>query len=227
MIVNQKTQKMSMLFDKIISSNSKRFICKYKDKCKFNIKNEACHTGYFGDDNSKVMLIAEAPSTSGGKGVFRGGNTKNITRNKKSELYDLIEFIKKEYGYYPYFTDAIKCGVAKQNNKGNILKIRKKYCVEYLLKEILIMNPDEIICIGNMSKKIINENKDKIIRDLNKEVKIRNLIHYSKQGSLPLHIEDKKNIIWRIQCGKLSKKEIEKTSILNLKSIERYFKNNS
>jgi len=45
------------------------FNCSEKDKCTVDQANEPIWTTYFGDENEKVMLVGEAPSTAGGLGA--------------------------------------------------------------------------------------------------------------------------------------------------------------
>ncbi|MBA7547785.1 hypothetical protein ES705_40221 [subsurface metagenome] len=200
-------------FDK---SQKCRFFCEKKESCKVtNIDPK--YPGAIGDDNTDIMLIAEAPSASGGYGAHNGGKIENIEENKKSPLYDLIDFIKNNYHTIPYFTDLIKCGVSKQKNKSK-LRYRKKNCMEkFLMKEINIIKPKIIFCIGKSAYEALVDYQEK--EKIDSYVQIKYLVHYSRQANFNLSIEDKKEIIWKIQAGLIGKEQI-KNRILELSYIK-------
>lgn len=194
-----------------------------KKKCEFKcIHSEDCkvesssprYTGALGSKDTDVMLIAEAPSSAEGIGSYFGGNIKDslAISTKSDGLNNLISFIEKGQKTTPYFTDVIKCGVPKQNNKSGLSKNRKNNCIKYFLdKEIEIINPRIIFCIGKTAFNVINK------INLSKKYEVINLIHYSRQANMHLSISDKKKI-WEIQSGIVNENEFDNV-ILNLECI--------
>jgi uracil-DNA glycosylase family 4 len=175
------------------------------------LSKEACFTPLFGDNDTKIMLVAEAPSVrKNNVGSYVGGMLKDVPGKNLSSIRD---FIKKHYNTTPYFTDLMKCGAEKQTRevKSRIFEIRTENCVKhYLLKEIRIIKPKILICLGWRSfsklKKVQNE---KIIP---KNIKVINLLHYGSQANLPLTSQDKLNYIWPVQIGKLKDTNLRRLS---------------
>jgi len=185
------------------------FCCDCINECEVEVKEEAIWSPYFGDSNSKVMLIAEAPSITVGKGPHTGGMFKD------SEFVHLKNFVKKYYNTVPHFTDVMKCGVSRQTaqHKSRVFKKRTKNCFEkYLIKEIEIIKPEVILCLGNTAFDAVNDEFNKADSRIQRSTKIIKLVHYSKQANLQLTIKDKEDIIWPIQIGKLDKENLKDLS---------------
>ncbi len=183
------------------------FSCKYQGQCKVHKKTEPIWSPLIGDIDDKrhnVMLVAEAPSTSGGKGVHLGGLLEDRCAQKKedSEFSKFLEFFNKELGFWPYFTDLVKCGPTRVGDKATI-KRRAERCVKhFLLSEIKIIEPDFIYCIGKTSYNALKQYK--LHKSSGETIKLIPLIHYSRQAGLPLTSMDKR-LIWRWQLKPLTK----------------------
>jgi uracil-DNA glycosylase len=196
--------------------------------CSVDIDSEPIYTPYFGNEQTKIMVIAEAPSLTAkrqaGKkqgGVCVGGRFDDIKEDKASPLYRLRNFIKDTWNTTPYFTDMVKCGFANQRVKAK-LEQRISNCSELLLfDEIKALNPNKIFCIGNRAKKLLDEHKDMF-----KGIDVFKLIHYSGQGQLQLTIEDKVKFIWRIQSKILREEELNNLKLTGLECIRKLIKDN-
>jgi len=182
------------------------FICNHyiNKKCKIDINNDPIFTGYPSKKDTDIMVIGEAPSRKGGKGIHISPFINEIKEERGSALYAIRDFCRENYRTIPYFTDLCKCGVLNQKEKK--IKLAKRYenCFNaHLINEIEIIKPSVIITLGNNVYKKICEKKDYIKEKIGKkEIKIIQLMHYSNKASLPLTIEDKINIVWRYQIGK-------------------------
>ncbi len=64
----------------------KKFICNCKKECKYDIKTTPSYSPFLGDANTNVMLIAEAPSSAEGIGVFYSGHFEKFFEEKKKEI---------------------------------------------------------------------------------------------------------------------------------------------
>jgi hypothetical protein len=198
---------------------AREFTCSCQDSCKVE-KDSPKHSSWLGDEDTKIMLVGEAPSNQGkGKCYFSGNFSKYIIDNPKGNknfriLYDF--FSNNDEGNsrpVPYFTDLMKCGVPKQKDKKGLSKQRITNCTaKFLKKEIEIIKPEKVYCIG---KTAYNEVKK---LGLEKNIEIIYLLHYSGQGNLQIPIDDKK-MIWKIQMGELKDKDAE-NAILRLKFIQ-------
>ncbi|HHT9120641.1 MAG TPA: uracil-DNA glycosylase family protein [Candidatus Hypogeohydataceae bacterium YC41] len=182
------------------------FACENKSKCEVK-ESEPIWSPAFGTEGTKVMIVAEAPSAAEGKGPFSGGLVKQWTKKIEPYYYALFQFVE-EYYSTPYFTDLVKCGVSKQTKEmKKSLKKRISNCVErFLLREIAIIHPRDILCLGKESyctlKKLQNEGKIK------RNIKLFQLIHCSNQARLTLSLQDKENVIWPFQITGEKKGEL-------------------
>ena len=188
------------------------FHCDKESECGIDKKkeNEPIWSPAFGDKKATVMFVAEAPSTTGGMGPHLGGLFRDwpsdSDRIKQGKIIDFIKFFTNELNYYPYFTDLVKCGPANSGDKKTIEK-RAQICVElFLLKEIEIINPTHIYCVGRRSYDWLS--KYKLFQSNGNRIELKFLIHYSPQAGLPLKYEDKK-LIWQWQLGKLATNDIK------------------
>ena len=204
-------QKDFICNDFAIRGKAEAFICPLQQECKVNQVAEPIWTAALGSDDTKVMIVAEAPSAKGGIGPHIGGLVKNWTHEKS--VNSLFTFVQKYFNTIPYFTDLMKCGVSRQTKekKSLVFKARIKNCLtHYLLKEIKIIKPEIILCVGNLSFSALKDCRNRgLINDSTKLVK---LIHYGRQAGLPLSPDDKKNLIWPIQVGKVSKDRLRDLS---------------
>lgn len=183
-----------------------KFTCPKIKECKVNEETEPIWTSYIGDDNSNVMVVAEAPSKTGGTGAQIGGLT--IDNMKDPGLRALFNFVKNYFNTIPYFTDLMKCGVAKQTKEyKKVFKIRKSNCVKhFLLKEIEILKPRVILCVGSESFNEIKNAREKGI--IKNEIEVYKLLHYGRQANLPIKSDDKEKIIWPYQINRISKDKL-------------------
>lgn len=86
-----------------------------------------------GEEKSKVLIIGETPSSGKGTKKRVGAKTSmlfsNITDDNDSPQYLLKEFILKQYGSIPFFTEFVKCGVLSQKNDKHKLEVRKNHAL--------------------------------------------------------------------------------------------------
>lgn len=161
------------------------------------------------------MLVAEAPSTGGGKGPHLGGLFKDWP-SSKSEFIKFRDFFSNELGFMPYFTDLVKCGSKNAGDKTTISQ-RAKRCVDLLLlREIKVIDPDYIYCIGHKAYTCLKEYEP--CKSTGEPIQLIPLIHYSKQAGLPLKSVDKE-LIWRWQLGRLTRNYVENVPL----SLLSYF----
>ncbi|HRH65184.1 MAG TPA: uracil-DNA glycosylase family protein [Bacteroidia bacterium] len=195
------------------------FKCIHAESCVVDLTKEAAYTGILGDTNTDIMIVAESPTTRYGTGCFWGGNINNLLERSEKNLKSLIQFIINydEKKRKPYFTDTIKCGLEKTREKEK-LSPRKNNCTQkFLLKEIEIIQPKLIVCLGDHSYKILDRLKTD--NKINHEIDLIKLHHYSNRASLTLTIEDKENIIWPIQFNLLKKDEAAQ-KVLTIKHLK-------
>ena len=196
------------------------FKCPNINICNVQPEKEPIYTPMPGDDNTSIMIIAEAPSGNGGTGPKVGGFFGDV-KEHKSPLFILKRFIIDTFGEIPYFTDLIKCGVAKQRDK-DVLNTREPHCIDmFLIKEIKIMKPRHIFCIGWRAQNALDKLQKKNLID--NTIRIVNLMHYSRQALLPLSPEDKRKIIWKMQADMLTKEDLEGMNLLSLSYFRNYF----
>ena len=239
MITSFKLAKLENLFQTSFSFENLRtfkklkitdFHCSNCTQCRVDINSEPIYTPYTGDENTKIMIIGEAPSRSGineGPGPHIGGDFNELKDSGKSPITEVREFVKENYsGTVPYCTDMIKCGVAKQNGKNAKLSLRAENCIEkFLRKEIKIIEPDIIFCtVFSVYDYIIKMHQ---IGKIDGGVRIIKLIHYSRRGSLLLSIRDKRELIWKVQAGLLGEEDLKGMSILELSAVKKYLNTGS
>lgn len=190
---------------------AKAFHCPNERKCSVDKEKEPIHFPYIGYDNTHVMIVAEAPSIGRGTGgpyiVGRFDDIDERLLGKSSPIYAIKTFVKKNYNTVPYFTDLVKCGFANQSSSGKekILKKRALNCHnKILLREIQIIQPKIILCLGKQSHTLLKEYKSD--KNISSSIKLFYLMHYSRRASLPLSPEDKSNIVWEWQIGSSSER---------------------
>lgn len=189
------------------------FHCPLQNECKVNQIEEPIWSPSLGDEGTEIMIVAEAPSGTGGLGPYIAGLTKDWKGEKIVDA--LFNFVKKHFSTVPYFTDLMKCGLAKQTKEAKkIFKNRISNCIShYLIKEIEIIKPRIILCLGSESYSALQKAKSNNI--INKNIEIIKLIHYGRQANLPLTIEDKENLIWPFQVNKISKESMVELDYFN------------
>lgn len=181
----------------------KHFNCPNATGCDFRIRHESSWSPAFGDEESRVMLVAEAPSSKGGHGVgaYTGGVYRQWEAAFDPALVSLREFTREYFGCVPHFTDLVKCGVARQTpGAKKVLTRRIKLCFEHLLREeIAILSPEVIVCVGERAFTELSAFQR--AGNISSSIQLRNLLHYGRQASLPITPEEKLNIVWRLQLG--------------------------
>ena len=201
------------------------FCCPNRKECEVDERKQPIWTPRFGDENTDVMIVAEAPSNAGGPGLHIGGLLAECTEDNRSPLYKLRDFVEHEEKYgktTPYFTDLVKCGVASQGRekKGRLEK-RAKKCVALLLEEIRIMKPLIILCVGALPWKYLEEYQSERVPEakrIDKEIKLYQLTHYGRQAGLHLDIDDKVKLIWRCETGLSSPENMALSQLSHFKS---------
>ena len=179
------------------------FRCEHANECRVHQEDEPIWSAAFGDSDTTVMVVGEAPSTTGGKGPHVGGLFADWTPNPKSPS-NIRDFVHKHYNTLPYFTDLVKCGAARGANK-RIIKQRAETCFNHLLlNEIKIMQPTHILCLGGASYEFIEGHLGRGEGQNGRCAQLIKLIHYSGQAQLPLTPQDKLEIIWPWQIGRPS-----------------------
>ena len=89
----------------------------------------------------------------------------------------------------------------------------------YLVREIEIVSPKHIICIGNESyNEVLKLQQSKKIDD---KIKISKIHHYSNRASLTLSIRDKRDIIWPLQNGVFKDRSEAEKAILDLDYVRK------
>jgi uracil-DNA glycosylase len=197
------------------------FCCPNRKECEVDERKQPIWTPRFGDENTDVMIVAEAPSNAGGPGLHVGGLLSECTEDAKSPLYKLRDFVKHEDNYrtIPYFTDLVKCGAASQEREDKrILERRAKKCVEaLLLREIRIMKPRIILCVGALPYRYRKMYQSELKR-IDASVEVRQLTHYGNQAGLHLHIDDKVKFIWECEAGLTRPEEVSLSKLSHFKS---------
>jgi len=129
------------------------FTCPHRNTCGVS-RSDPRYTPYLGDPDTPVMVIGEAPSgvKKNSGSVFCGGLFADVetTLGKVSlnisPVHWIRDFVRKEYGCIPYFTDLSKCGTDPRNPV--MLKKRFDRCFDCLLKhEIEILKPRVILVV--------------------------------------------------------------------------------
>jgi|SRR6267143_66254 len=201
----------------LIKGKATDFKCPFLSSCKVQKEDEPIWSPAFGDENTRVMIVAEAPSKrkKSGGGPHIAGRFKDFA--EKGALKSLLNFVIKYYHTTPYFTDLMKCGVAKQERdlKKAVFPIRTKNCSTlFLLKEIAIINPELILCTGKTSYDFLSGAKRDGLLKNTKVREIINLLHYGNQAHLALNANDKETIIWPLQLGKIDFREVTDLSAI-------------
>ncbi len=205
------TGNLNTLYSEIIEKRSKgKGVCicpnKSSDICNFRKTKESCWWPFIGDEKSKCIIVAEAPSAGSkkGKGVHFSRLLDEVVAvpPEKRKTWDRFYFAMKDtLGYYPHFTDAVKCGVSDQRRKDKNEILHRRFtdpeigedrCSYYLMEEIRIVNPSLVITVGWFAKQKIEEIKEKTGVSFDH----KNILHYSGQASLPVNMDDKIGIIW-------------------------------
>ena len=195
-----------------------RFRCENEGtgKCAITKRSEPIWSPAFGDPDTKVMLVAEAPSTSGGVGPHVGGLFADW------DTWEFRDFFREELGYVPYLTDLVKCGPRDARDK-TVVRKRARYCGErFLIEEIRIISPDSIYCVGRESYNWLVGYRDKsgLVNANGRDIRLEQIIHYSLQAGLPLTVADKK-MIWRWQLGRLAATYTDDVSLSSLSFFQR------
>lgn len=165
------------------------FSCPNREKCGVDPATGPIYTPFIGDDGSSVMAVAEAPSASNGVGTFCGGRFADVEQTlsqamQTSPLNRVLSFVRSKYGVHPHFTDVVKCGLSKQNDRKRLSK-RFEPCRErFLLREIEILKPKIILCFGKCATWNVNRLIDR--HPLASQAKVRYLLHYSRNNN-PYH----------------------------------------
>lgn len=191
--------------DLLTQGIARGFHCPNEADCLVDQYREPIWTPAIGEENTHVIIVAEAPSKTGGLGPHIGGcltSDSDTMKMSKSPLRILISFVQENYGITPYFTDLVKCGADSKA----LIKSRASNCFKrFLLKELKIMDPEIVLCVGNLAQSFLVECQSR--GTISRRMRLISLIHYSRQAGLPLSPEDKKNIIWKWQIGSHADKE--------------------
>jgi len=195
------------------------FSCPNKTVCKVKKTEEPIWSPSVGSDNTRIMIVAEAPSNADGPGPRIGGLFEDREGTKQSPIHLLREFVRGKWNTTPYFTNLVKCGVASQSNK-DILKKRVPFCFDrFLRREIEIIEPDIILCVGAVAYTKLGRYQSENL--VGRSMELFQLIHYSRQAQLPLSPEDKVSLIWKWQVKDISLDEIAKMPLSQLSFFSR------
>jgi uracil-DNA glycosylase len=189
------------------------FTCEKQSECKVNQKKEPIWSSGLGTESTEVMIVAEAPSKKGGLGA----NITGLVADWPNEevVQALFRFVKEYYNTVPYFADLMKCGVYAQTKQAKkVFSIRKINCIEhFLIKEIAIVKPKTILCLGSVSYKALEDCKK--LGQIKNDIKLVKLIHYGKQANLQLTSKDKEKLIWPFEAGKIDKNKMSELHYFN------------
>lgn len=221
----EKLFKKSFICDDFFKFNTEihRFSCCNEKDCALvkdqDSYKEPIWSPAFGSENATVMLVAEAPSTTGGIGPHLGGLFE-CWKDKKPEkklkgVLEFRDFFSGVLGFTPYFTDLVKCGPPNTGNKTLIIQRAKKCVGLFLMEEIKIIKPKYIYCIGKLSYTFLLAQNNEIKKINDNFIGLVPLIHYSSQAGLPLTPNDKKRI-WEWQLRGVSKKQVDDLSLKSL-----------
>jgi uracil-DNA glycosylase len=183
-------------------SEAKAFHCPREAQCLVDQDKEPIWSANIGAEGTPIMIVAEAPSKLEGVGPHIGGRFSDIDDIKKlstSPIRVFKSFLKNKYHTVPYFTDLVKCGA---DNKKLIRKRADNCFRRFLSREIQIIEPEIILCVGNLSQSFLRECKKD--GKINRSIKLIPVMHYSRQALLPLSPADKGNIIWEWQTSSRS-----------------------
>ena len=214
-----------------MDSDSSIFLCPHKDKCnvvvgkKIDKKTDPIYSPIFDVKGCDIMLIAEAPSSSGGNGlIYPRSINQFIDSTQVDPFINVLKFFKHYFqDKRLYFTDIAKCGLASQSDKKNLNR-RIQSCAEYmLLEEIRLLKPEGIYCIGKTSYEHLKNNFEQKLNLLGYSFSsnVKKLLHFGRQANMPLNDADKESIIWKIQCG-LIKLEEEPQILSKLSFFREY-----
>lgn len=198
------------------------FSCKFSEACGVDPKKHPIWSPAFGSKDTNVMVIGEAPSATEGSGANVGGRFEEWEDNTKSRVVQFRNWVYDEFKSFPYYTDFVKCGLNRQIREDKkVLTSRRSNCFNNFLKhEIEIMDPEYILVLGTLFKDFL----DKVI-DNRFKPRIKYLMHYSPQARLQLSIKDKRKIIWKLNVGKLTKREIDNMKLTELSYFKEYVNN--
>jgi uracil-DNA glycosylase len=201
--------------DNLLDENSEaQFVCECGGaKCKVRKHVDPIMSPIFGEEDTKVMIVAEAPSKRKGTGskVIVGGQAKDwIDRPGERQISALFSFVREHFHTAPYFTDVVKCGVEKQDRgeKRRLMNRIEQCTKRYLFGEIKVMEPEKILCVGKTSFDTLT--KAQASGEVDKQIELKYLLHYGGQAGLTLTVEDKRTVIWPMQIGeKVSQEKLE------------------
>jgi len=205
-VISQNIKKITGKF-----IDEKKCICDHQRDCEFRPGEDACMGLLWGGDDSKILVIGEAPSGE------------DITNSQKwNATYDfgvVRDFLGKKYGMTPHFTDAVKCGFGSGKNidkKGKrSFKKRFQNCKEYLKEEIDLIKPEKVFCMGKKSYENVIQNVKYLFE---KEMDVYYLTHYSKLTNLQIKIGDKEKIVWNAEIDY----QLGKPAKIDLNDLEYY-----
>lgn len=138
---------------------------KLNDKCNVNKVKTPVFMGQGKKENPEVMVIFDHPT--------------DIMYNQKNIIgTDDYEVLKNIFDYVKInMNDCYFTTLTKYYNKDIIKDSERKACMSFLLEEIFLLNPKNIVCVGEetfnyLYKYFIKENKneDKIIIDIKKNM---------------------------------------------------------
>jgi len=199
-----------------------KMVCDCKEECEFDPTCESCWTPWTGDGKANFMVVAEAPSTrkKGTEGPCVAPPFSEIKRDN-SDLSVLAQFLEDSFTGVPYFTDVLKCGISNQTAANKKAKFEKRFnnCRKFLKREIEIIEPEFIIAVGSFA----TEKLKIILSDMQRtDIKVISLLHYSRNASLPVSTNEKKDFIWPLQLRELLDKNIpDKNRLSNLKFFNK------
>lgn len=158
-MVMMRVDKMVVNMTKLDNLNKKIINCtKCTDKCVINLPQP----GYF---CGKILIVLQNPGVPATDVVknelMQRNNYKQFQDNYKTTIQNcnMGKFINLIFDDWSKIsiTNVVKCPTVK-NTFPTALII--KNCIEYLYKQIDLLEPKLIICVGALSKSVIHDNEE-------------------------------------------------------------------
>jgi uracil-DNA glycosylase family 4 len=144
--------------------------CKQRHVRQFYFENE--------HSNLKIMFICETPASANGvgRGDIRIKNWNPDNTPGEANFYNLRKAVGLESAY---ITNVVKCGgpVKLRATSAEI-----SICCKFLQKEINLIGPKVIVCVGNNAEKYVKDH-------VKTNAKIMKVYHYSPKVNIRYNFE--------------------------------------
>lgn len=124
------------------------------DKCNGLVEKFTHHTSVYYGTNNNLLIIGEAPANNGwrksGKCWYDVNNKLTASGKIMNKLLQILDLKLEDVS----FIEAIKCYPISRNN----LNICKANCYNYLERQILLLNPEIILTLGDTATRSVLRN---------------------------------------------------------------------